>query len=58
MSISQDATRLYARRDKIAAELAQIDAQLNKMRAQYMSETKTWGLHPTNFRRAVERKRA
>ena len=55
MSISQEATELYARRDQLAAELAQIDARLVKLRAQYMADSKTWGLSPSNFRRAVER---
>jgi hypothetical protein len=55
MSISQEATELYTRRDQIVAELAQIDARLKKLRAQYMIENKTCGLHPESFRRAVER---
>lgn len=55
MSLSQQATELYARRDQIAAELAQIDAQLNRLRTQYMVDTSTYGINPTNFRRAVEK---
>lgn len=55
MSIPQEATELYTRRDQIVAELAQIDARLNKLRTLYMAETKTWGLHPVSFRHAVER---
>lgn len=55
MSIAQEATELYHRRDQIVAELAQIDARLKKLRTQYMIENKTCGLHPESFRRAVER---
>lgn len=56
-TLEQQARRLYARRDRIARELAEIDAQLNKLRSTYMVETNTYGIHPTSFRRAIETKR-
>lgn len=54
-TLAQQARKLYARRDKIARELAEIDAQLNRLRSTYMAETNTYGIHPTSFRREIER---
>ena len=53
-ALAPQARELYARRDKVARELAEIDAQLNRLRSTYMAETNTYGIHPANFRRAVE----
>lgn len=52
--IAAAARKLYNRRDKIARELAEIDQQLNRLRADYMRENTTFGIHPTAFRRVVE----
>lgn len=51
---AQQARELYALRDKLQSEITQIDNQLNKLRALYMTETNTYGIHPIAFRRAVE----
>ncbi len=52
--IAAEARKLYTRRDKIARELAEIDQQLNRLRADYMRETNIYGIHPLGFRREVE----
>lgn len=57
MTLEQEARRLYARRDRIAQQLAEIDQQLNKLRSQYMHSTSTYGIHPTAFRRQIENSR-
>lgn len=54
MTLAEEACRLYARRDAIARELADIDRQLTRLRSRYMAENHTCGIHPTAFRRAVE----
>lgn len=51
---STEARKLYAKRDKIARQLAEIDQQLNRLRTRYMAETSTFGIHPAAFRREVE----
>lgn len=51
---ASEARRLYARKDKLERELAQIERQLTALRSRYMRETNTYGLHPTSFRREVE----
>lgn len=57
-TLERQANRLYTKRDKLERELAEIDAQLAKLRSQYMAETSTYGLHPAAFRRAVETRKA
>lgn len=57
-TISKEARRLYAKRDRIQRELAEIDAQLLKLRSEYMREQNTYGLHPTAFRREIEARKA
>ena len=54
MRTAAEARRLYAKRDRLIAELARVDEQLNALRSQYMRESNTYGLHPTAFRREVE----
>ena len=54
MNIKAEARKLFAKRDRLAAELAQIDQQLNRLRSDYMRESNTYGIHPTAFRREVE----
>lgn len=54
MTLSEQARELYAQRDILQAQLTQIDAQLNKLRSQYMTENNTYGVHPIAFRKAVE----
>ena len=52
--LAAEARKLYAKRDKLERELKALDAQLNALRSRYMSETNTYGIHPTAFRREVE----
>lgn len=56
--ISKEARRLYAKRDRLERELAEIDAQLLKLRSEYMKQESTCGLRPEAFRRAVEIRKA
>lgn len=56
--LAAEARKLYSRRDKLERELREIDARLNALRSRYMTETNTYGIHPTSFRREVETKRA
>ena len=56
--VSKEARRLYAKRDRLERELAAIDAQLLKLRSEYMRQENTYGLHPTAFRREVETRKA
>lgn len=53
-TIEQQARRLYTKRDRLERELAEIDAQLLKLRFEYMKQESTCGLRPEAFRRAVE----
>lgn len=57
-TLEQEARRLYAKRDRIERELAEIDARLRELRAAYMKQENTYGLHPTAFRREVELRKA
>ncbi len=56
-ALARQACELYARRDALAAELAILDRDLRQLRLQYMTEHKTYGILPANFRREVENTR-
>jgi len=53
MSISAQARKAFAKRDKLEAELRAVNAQLTSLKGQYMIETHVWGLRDERFRQEV-----
>lgn len=52
-AIRIEARRAFAKRDKLEAELRDINAQLTNLKGQYMIETHVWGLRDERFRQEV-----
>lgn len=52
-AIRIEARRAFAKRDKLEAELRDINAQLTSLKGQYMIETHVWGLRDERFRQEV-----
>lgn len=48
--ICKEARKAYAKRDRLEAELRDINAHIMKLKGQYMIETRTWGLRDERFR--------
>lgn len=53
MNIRIEARKAFAKRDKLEAELRDINAQLTSLKGQYMIETHVWGLRDERFRQEV-----
>lgn len=49
-----DAALLFTARDKLARDIARIDARLNRVRAEYMEASKEYGLSPDHLRRSCK----
>lgn len=56
--IRRKAANLFTRRDTLLRKLAEVDAELASLRSGYMRETRTYGIHPEQFRREVSPKKA
>lgn len=52
--ISARARRLFAKRDRLEAELRAVDAQLSAARSDYRVATHTFGIDMVRFRKAVQ----
>lgn len=52
-AIRIEARKAFAKRDKLEAELRDINAQLTNLKGQYMIETHVWGLRDERFRQEV-----
>lgn len=52
-AIRIEARKAFAKRDKLEAELRDINAQLTSLKGQYMIETHVWGLRDERFRQEV-----
>jgi hypothetical protein len=50
-TISAQARKAFAKRDRLETELRQVNAQLTQLKAQYMVEKRTWGIRDENFRK-------
>jgi hypothetical protein len=50
-TISAEARKAFARRDKLETELRSVNEQLTKLRGQYMEETRIWGIRDESFRK-------
>lgn len=57
MSTTQ-AERLFARRDKLTAELAQVEAKIAAVTRTYAAENRMWGLTSDKLRQIIEREAA
>jgi hypothetical protein len=49
-TIRAEARKAFAKRDRLEGELRDINAQLTKLKGQYMIETHVWGLRDERFR--------
>ena len=52
--VIQAAAEAFKRRDKVAAELKAIDAEIDGLVREYSLAMRLWGFTPTMLRRAVE----
>lgn len=48
--IRAQARKAFAKRDRLEAELRDINANIAKLKGQYMVETRTWGVREESFR--------
>ena len=55
-AIRAEARKAFAKRDRLEAELRDINAQLMKLKSQYMIETHVWGLRDERFRQEATTK--
>lgn len=49
-AIRAEARKAFAKRDRLEAELRDINANLVKLKGHYMAETRTWGIREESFR--------
>jgi hypothetical protein len=53
MSIHTEARRAFAKRDRLETELRAVNIEIAKLKAQYMVETRTWGIRDESFRNDI-----
>ena len=56
MDIKAQARRAFAKRDRLEAELREVNAHLARLKSQYMIETHVWGLRDERFREEAKAK--
>lgn len=52
--VAASAAKLFTRRDRLAADLRRIDAELQEKTVAYSQAVKTWGFTPLMLRHACE----
>jgi uncharacterized coiled-coil DUF342 family protein len=49
-TIHAEARKVFAKRDKLEAELRALNNQINQLKAEHMVITRVWGLREESFR--------
>lgn len=55
-SIRAEAHEAFMERDRLEAELREVNSRLGKLKSQYMIETHVWGLRDERFRQEAKAK--